>query len=267
MTFLFPWTPRRPERAPHDDSLPPFPDRVLNESSEPPVFQVPRRPVAAVVKDPPSDSNSAGSVEKELPTPPVQPKFYGIALPEWVGLRKERYFGLPRRIVILIGVGLLLLLALILGLSIGLTAGRKKAYAFLLMPIWMVGLLTFHRSKGSITPPTSTALQTGDGTYYQPGLGACGISSTSSESIVAVSHIIFDAAQVGPNPNTNPLCGRKIWVTREVTPGKKNVSLEVEVVDRCTGCKASDLDFSLSVFEKLADEWQGRVLVSWAWIV
>ncbi|PUU72834.1 RlpA-like double-psi beta-barrel-protein domain-containing protein-containing protein [Tuber borchii] len=248
MSFLFPWTPRRPERAPHDDSLPPFPDRVLNESSEPPVFQVPRRPVAAVVKEPPSDSNSAGSLEKESPTPPARPKFYGIVLPGWIRLRKERYFGLPRRTVILIAVGLLLLLALILGLSIGLTVGKKKA------------------SKGSITPPTSSALQTGDGTYYEPGLGACGISSTSSENIVAISHIIFDAVQVGPNPNNNPLCGRKIWVTREVAPGK-NVSLEVEVVDRCTGCKASDLDFSLTVFKKLADEWQGRVLVSWAWVV
>jgi len=143
MTFLFPWTPRRPERAPHDESLPPFPDRVLNESSEPPVFQVPRRPVAAVLKDPPSDSNSAESVEKELPTPPAQPKFYGIALPGWVGLRKERYFGLPRRTVILIAVGSLLLLALILGLGIGLTARRRKGYVSLLMSIWMVGLLTF----------------------------------------------------------------------------------------------------------------------------
>jgi len=266
MSFLFPWTPRRPERAPHDDSLPPFPDRVLNESSEPPVFQVPRRPVTAVVKEPPSDSNSAESLEKELPTPPARPKFYGIVLPGWIRLRKERYFGLPRRTVILIAVGLLLLLALILGLSIGLTAGKKKAYAFPLMSIWMVGLLTFYRSKDSITPPTSSALQTGDGTYYEPGLGACGISSTSSESIVAVSHIIFDAVQVGPNPNNNPLCGRKIWVTREAAPGK-NISLEVEVVDRCTGCKASDLDFSLTVFKKLADEWQGRVLVSWAWVV
>ncbi|KAG0634353.1 RlpA-like double-psi beta-barrel-protein domain-containing protein-containing protein [Tuber brumale] len=248
MSFLFPWKRRCLERAPHDDSLPPFPDRVLNESSEPPVLQLPHRPVTALVKELMSDSKSAEIEEKELPAPPPPPKFYGVVLPGWIGLRKERYFGFPRRTVILATVGLLLLLALILGLSIGLTGGRKKA------------------NKGHITPPTSGILQTGDGTYYEPGLGACGISSTSSDSIVAISQIIFDAAQVGENPNTNPLCGRKIWVTREVTHGK-NVSLEVEVVDRCTGCKASDLDFSLSVFEKLADEWQGRVLVSWAWVV
>ncbi|RPA90922.1 hypothetical protein L873DRAFT_1838835 [Choiromyces venosus 120613-1] len=247
MSFLFSWKVRRPERAPHDDSLPPFPDRVLDESPEPPVPQIPRCPVVAVTKEPASDSNSAESIEKELPAPPARRKFCGIVLPGWIGLRKERYFGFPRLTVILIAVGLLLLLVLILGLSIGLTAGKKK-------------------SKNSTTPPTSGAIQTGDGTYYEPGLGACGITSTSSESIVAVSHIIFDAVQVGANPNTNPLCGRKIWVTREVTPGK-NVSLEVEVVDRCTGCKASDLDFSLGVFEKLANEWQGRVLISWAWIV
>ncbi|CUS15062.1 unnamed protein product [Tuber aestivum] len=248
MSFLLPWKLRCPDRAPHDDSLPPFPDRVLDESSEPPVFQVPRRPVAAVVREPAPSSKCLGDTEKELPAPPARSKFYGIVLPGWIGLRKERYFGLPRRTAILVAVGLLLLLALILGLSIGLTTGRKKS------------------SKDTTTPPTSGALQTGDGTFYEPGLGACGIASTSSESIVAISHIIFDAAQVGPNPNTNPLCGRKIWVTREATPGK-NVTVEVEVVDRCTGCKASDLDFSSSVFEKLADESLGRVLVSWAWIV
>jgi hypothetical protein len=120
----------------------------------------------------------------------------------------------------------------------------------------------------SLVPPDSSSLQTGDGTYYDPGLGACGIVSTASENIAAISHVVFDAAQIGANPNNNPLCGRKIWVTRQKTPGAaKNVSLEVTVVDRCTGCKPQDLDFSMSVFEKLAEQWQGRVLVSWAWVV
>jgi hypothetical protein len=129
--------------------------------------------------------------------------------------------------------------------------------------------LTFvsRRSKNPLVPPTSGDLQTGDGTYYDPGLGACGIVSTASDDIAAISHIIFDAAQVGANPNNNPLCGRKIWVTRQKSAGAKNVSVEVKVVDRCTGCKPQDLDFSLSVFEKLAEQWQGRVLVSWAWVL
>lgn len=40
----------------------------------------------------------------------------------------------------------------------------------------------------------------------------------------------------------------------------------MEVVDRCTGCAVDDLDLSLSVFDGLAEESQGRVVGSWAWL-
>lgn len=40
----------------------------------------------------------------------------------------------------------------------------------------------------------------------------------------------------------------------------------MEVVDRCVGCKATDLDLSLKMFEGLAEESQGRVVGSWAWL-
>lgn len=42
--------------------------------------------------------------------------------------------------------------------------------------------------------------------------------------------------------------------------------MDVTVVDRCVGCKTTDIDVSLSVFENLALTEQGRVLVQWAWI-
>lgn len=45
-----------------------------------------------------------------------------------------------------------------------------------------------------------------------------------------------------------------------------NRSVDVEVVDRCVGCKATDLDLSLSMFDSLAEEAQGRVVGSWAWL-
>lgn len=38
--------------------------------------------------------------------------------------------------------------------------------------------------------------------------------------------------------------------------------MDVTVVDRCTGCKATDVDLSLRMFEILADEEQGRVVSS-----
>ena len=42
--------------------------------------------------------------------------------------------------------------------------------------------------------------------------------------------------------------------------------MDVEVVDRCVGCKATDLDLSLKMFDSLAEESQGRVVGSWAWL-
>lgn len=67
----------------------------------------------------------------------------------------------------------------------------------------------------------------GDLTYYDPALGSCGITSSSSDLICAVSHKLFDAASTGSNPNANPLCGLKLRVKRGES------SVDVMVVDRC----------------------------------
>jgi hypothetical protein len=79
--------------------------------------------------------------------------------------------------------------------------------------------------------PNGSQTYTGDLTYYEPGLGACGVVSTSKDDIVSVSHYTFDAMQKGSNPNQNPLCGRKIRAQR-VNNGK-TVSVDLTVVDRC----------------------------------
>lgn len=100
----------------------------------------------------------------------------------------------------------------------------------------------------------------GDLTYYAPGLGACGFTNTASEMICAISHILFDAASTGSNPNDNPLCGLEIRLQRE---GK---GVDVKIVDRCVGCAETDIDVSPAVFEKLANLAQGRVSVDWSWL-
>jgi hypothetical protein len=114
--------------------------------------------------------------------------------------------------------------------------------------------------------PSNTATFSGDLTYYSPGpgYGACGYENTSTDSICAVSHIIWDAASTSSNPNNNPLCGKKIRITRFDATKGGNHSVDVEVVDRCVGCKATDLDLSLKMFTTLADESLGRVVGSWA---
>jgi len=57
-----------------------------------------------------------------------------------------------------------------------------------------------------------------------------------------------------------------IRITRYDPTVGGNRSVDVEVVDRCVGCLATDLDLSLSMFTSLAEEAQGRVVGSWAWL-
>ncbi|KAI0139237.1 RlpA-like double-psi beta-barrel-protein domain-containing protein-containing protein [Pestalotiopsis sp. NC0098] len=159
------------------------------------------------------------------------------------------YFGRSRRFLLLfVLLPLAILLFIVLPLAIGLGVG-----------------LAHHSGSSNLPLPSNTATFTGDLTYYAPGLGACGETSTSSDDIVSVSHIIFDAASTGSNPNANPLCGKKIRIERANGSGG-NSSVDVTVVDRCTGCAAADLDTTLSVFTQLAEEAEGRVQMSWAWL-
>lgn len=115
-------------------------------------------------------------------------------------------------------------------------------------------------SASSSSAPSSTGDgdgsgdgHTGQGTYYTPGLGSCGEQSSEDDMIVAVSHEMYDSKSKGSDPNKNPLCGKKV----EAQYGSRRV--QVKVVDRCTGCKHSDLDFSPKAFKKLASIGKGRL--------
>jgi hypothetical protein len=103
---------------------------------------------------------------------------------------------------------------------------------------------------------------TGDLTWYDVGLGACGITSTPDQAIVAISQDIFDSPQYKTaNPNLNPLCGKTVTIT-----GKGGVSYTATVVDRCVGCAEADLDLSLDFFNKVTSHGDGRVSgTSWTW--
>jgi len=94
---------------------------------------------------------------------------------------------------------------------------------------------------------------TGDFTWYDTGLGACGITSAPSDHIVAVSEDLFDQYDTG-NPNNNPLCGLTVDLT-----GADGSSYPATIVDRCTGCALSDLDLSEDFFNLVTDNGNGRV--------
>ncbi|KAJ5634035.1 hypothetical protein N7528_001877 [Penicillium herquei] len=199
-----------------------------------------RKPLPSATVAP--DTEAAADQSDQAPTPQNADEkpshktpFIGPVI-AWWGLQKRS------RKALYIGLVALLLIALIIGLAVGLTVGKKN-------------------SKSNLALPTSNGgPYTGDLTYYDPGLGACGYTSTESESICAVSHILFDAASTGSDPNDNPLCGLKIRIRRD------GQSVDVKVVDRCVGCAETDLDVTESVFEDLATLAQGRVTMEWAWL-
>ncbi|KAI4868210.1 hypothetical protein F4820DRAFT_153155 [Hypoxylon rubiginosum] len=165
------------------------------------------------------------------------------------------YLGRSRRFLFLYillpaAVFIFVVIPLAVGLGVGLSRRRSAT-----------------QNQENLPLPSNKGIFTGELTYYDPALGACGILSSSSEDIVSVSHVIFDAASNGSNPNANPLCGMTIRITRDyVEMGAGNQSVDVTVVDRCVGCDAMDLDLSIAVFTRLAPQGSGRVLGSWAWL-
>lgn len=96
----------------------------------------------------------------------------------------------------------------------------------------------------------------GEGTYYDVGLGSCGDVNSNGEMVAALN---APQMQNGPNPNHNPTCGRKAVVHGPLG------SVTVTIVDTCPPCKWGDVDLSPSAFDKIAKREQGRVPISWSW--
>ncbi|KZT30463.1 hypothetical protein NEOLEDRAFT_1126018 [Neolentinus lepideus HHB14362 ss-1] len=112
------------------------------------------------------------------------------------------------------------------------------------------------------TPSFLIGTQTGQGTFYATGLGACGITNSDTDYIAAVSHLLFDTfpGYNGANPNDNPVCNKK------VTASYQGKSVSITITDRCVGCAITDLDFSPSAFDQLADPSVGRISgMTWVW--
>ncbi|KAG9286284.1 hypothetical protein G9A89_014270 [Geosiphon pyriformis] len=94
----------------------------------------------------------------------------------------------------------------------------------------------------------------GEGTYYNPGMGACGQNSGASSFIAALNRPQWGNP---PNPNANPICGKQAIVT-----GPKGTTT-VTIVDLCPECAFGSLDLSPAAFNQIADPSAGRVPISW----
>ncbi|KAL8963652.1 MAG: hypothetical protein Q9183_004985 [Haloplaca sp. 2 TL-2023] len=97
----------------------------------------------------------------------------------------------------------------------------------------------------------------GDITFYDTGLGACGWTNDgTTENVFALAH-----GMMGAQSNGNPFCGRQAEVSLN---GKTVIGT---LVDKCGGCEGQDIDLSHSMFQALADEGKGRIEgVKWHFI-
>ncbi|KAI0759660.1 RlpA-like double-psi beta-barrel-protein domain-containing protein-containing protein [Irpex lacteus] len=94
----------------------------------------------------------------------------------------------------------------------------------------------------------------GDVTFYNPGIGVCGLVNTATDRVVAVDS--FLSSPTAP-PSTDPLCGKNITVTYQ---GR---TITVIVADRCASCAEFDLALSPAAFSDLAPLSLGRIHAQW----
>lgn len=109
-------------------------------------------------------------------------------------------------------------------------------------------------------PSADATALSGDFTHYTTGLGACGVTHSDPDYVVALSTMLFDPSTPGGNPSHNTLCGRQI----KASYGGKTIT--VTVADRCEGCPGvNDLDLSPSAFQNFASLGEGRIEGTWEW--
>ncbi|CAG8464958.1 2124_t:CDS:2, partial [Ambispora leptoticha] len=109
----------------------------------------------------------------------------------------------------------------------------------------------------SSVPHEKRGQYSGDGTFYNPGVGACGQTSGAGSFIAAINKPQWGNPA---NPNSNPICGKQATVT-----GPKG-STTVTILDLCPECAFGSLDLSPAAFNAIADPNAGRVPISWDFV-
>lgn len=101
----------------------------------------------------------------------------------------------------------------------------------------------------------SSNVYTGDITYYDAGMGSCGLTNSNADYIVAIAAVDMGYSA---NPNLNPNCGRKITIEYE---GRTH---DATVVDTCPECASGSIDLTPTLFQAVAPKGDGRVKgVNW----
>ncbi|EZF28497.1 hypothetical protein H109_03413 [Trichophyton interdigitale MR816] len=98
---------------------------------------------------------------------------------------------------------------------------------------------------------------TGEITFYDGGLGACGTNiDTNGEDAIALPIDLM-----GPLSNTNPYCGKQVQISY------KGKTATATVKDKCAGCTGNNIDMTRFLFYKFGVEAEGRIHgVEWHFI-
>lgn len=94
----------------------------------------------------------------------------------------------------------------------------------------------------------SAASYSGEMTYFNPGLGACGQTNNDNDAVCAVSSAVY---------NSGGACGK----TATIHYNGKTVTCKV--VDLCPSCATGNIDVSPSVFQTVSPLSAGRIPVTW----
>ncbi|KAJ4267238.1 hypothetical protein NW762_003340 [Fusarium torreyae] len=98
--------------------------------------------------------------------------------------------------------------------------------------------------------PALKPRNTGEITFYHPGLGACGKSNGDGDMVAAIAASVYD---------TQDLCGKSIKLQGDAG------QVTVTVIDRCEACAAGDVDLSPAAFQKsIGDLSVGRGKGTWS---
>ncbi|KAN0090815.1 RlpA-like double-psi beta-barrel-containing domain containing protein [Tylopilus felleus] len=102
------------------------------------------------------------------------------------------------------------------------------------------------RQSGNVTTTF-----TGEGTWFDVGLGACGFNNVNTDLIVALP-----TSQYG----TGQYCNQYVTITNTQT----SKTAFARVRDKCPGCQTGHLDMSPGLFEALGAQLsQGVIPISW----
>jgi len=122
----------------------------------------------------------------------------------------------------------------------------------LLTPLTLIAFLLAFTSLTSFAAPLEKRItHSGQGTWYEPGLGNCGDWDGANSPVVALS-----LERYGSGGNCNQ------WV--EIHHNGKTAYGKVR--DSCQGCNTFDLDMSPSLFSQLAPTSAGRISITWSFM-